>query len=474
MTAKINPSRQESPLRLLVEVGDGRTAGAILENGFLRYCRDFGAQCHVVSPGARFEPFVSRYSLPETQFTYLSVDTLNQARFGRLRSREARFGRWLCRRGMGKARRILWRLVGEPLTALDGQPLKNLVETERPHCVVSTNLNLGFGRGLMAMGRRKGIPTVGNVFSWDHPYYDQQSRPDLLTCWSPIVRDGLVSLGGFLPKQVEVIGAPVFDPYFDPTGVWTRKELCDHLGLQPNRPIILFATLGQMRIFWDETGTFRSFLEAMDREGLPGPPQIVLRLHPLSVDHYFQEFRSRSDVVFSRYLGYCPGIRVWPRRDEVILAGNLLRHADVCVSPGSTMTVEAAIFDKPTVVPTFNPTFPEEYAKFFHQNWLNKHLGVLMQEDGFCLAESPNDAVSAVRRALADPSWLAEGRRFVRDNLLGPLDGQSTRRLAQAAVDHARRSMADGSGAVSNIQRVGPDHQRPSLIGSKQSDFSRN
>lgn len=375
----------------------------------------------------------------------MSVDSLNQARYGRLRSREARLGRWLCGHGMGRARRALWSLFGEPLAASDASPFKGLVEKERPHCVVSTNLNLGFGRGLVSMCRRKGIPTVGNVFSWDHPYHEQQSRPDRLTCWSPVVRDGLVSLGGFLPEQVEVIGAPVFDPYFDPAGVWTRKELCDRLGLEPERPILLFATLGQMRIFWDETGTFRAFLEAMDRLGLPGPPQVVLRLHPLSVDHYFEEFRSRRDVVFSRYLGYCPGIRVWPRRDEVFLAGNLLRHADVCISPGSTMTVEAAIFDTPTVVPTFNPAIPEEYGKHFRENWLNKHLGFVMQEDGMCLAETPDDAISAVRRALTDPSWLAEGRRAVRDHLLGPLDGQSTKRLAKVVVESAHRRPVEPS-----------------------------
>lgn len=435
-------SPQGGPVRLLVEVGDGRTASAILENGFLENCRDLGAQCHVLSPGARFEPFVQRYHLPGTRFTYLSVDTLNQARHGRLRGREARLGRWLCRHGMGRVRRGLWRLLGERLAASDATPFKGLIETERPHCVVSTNLNLGFGRSLVAMCRRKGVPTVGNVYSWDHPYYEQHSRPDRLTCWSPVVRDGLVSLAGFLPEQVEVIGAPVFDPYFDPAGIWTRKELCDRLGLEPERPILLYATLGQMRIFWDETGTFRAFLEAMDRLGLPGPPQVVLRLHPLSVDHYFEEFRSRSDVVFSRYLGYCPGIRVWPRRDEVILAGNLLRHADVCVSPGSTMTVEAAIFDTPTVVPAFNPAIPEEYEGYFRENWLNKHLGFLLGEQGMCLAETPDDAISAVRRALTDRFWLAEGRRAVRDQLLGPLDGQSTKRLAKVVVMSARRQMA--------------------------------
>jgi hypothetical protein len=195
-----------------------------------------------------------------------------------------------------------------------------------------------------------------------------------------------------------------------------------------------------MRTFWDETGTLRAFLEAMDRAELPGPPQFVLRLHPLSVDHYFEDFRERRDLVFSRYVGYCPGLRWWPSRQEVTFAGNLLRHADVCVSPGSTMTVEAAIFDTPTVVPVFNPAIPDEYDRFFEENWLNKHLRFLMQDDRVCLARSADEAVGGVRRALADRSWLAEGRRDVRERLLGPLDGRATERLAEVVVRSASRT----------------------------------
>jgi len=68
-------------------------------------------------------------------------------------------------------------------------------------------------------------------------------------------------------------------------------------------------------------------------------------------------------------------MRWWPSREEMFLAGNLLRHADVCISPGSTMTIEAAIFDTPTIVPTFNPLISEEYDQFFKKNWLKSKTG---------------------------------------------------------------------------------------------------
>jgi hypothetical protein len=426
------------PLRLLVEVGDGRAAGAILENGFLQYCVDAGAEVHVLSPGARHEPFVERYRLPGVRFSYLSVETPERTGHPRLTWYESRLESMLSKRGLHRSRRVLWRLVGEQLAFSDAGPWRKLVEDERPDCFASLNLTLAFGRNLVPVCRRLGIPTLGNVFSWDHPFFYQRARTDRVTCWSPMMKENLISLAGFTAEQIEVIGAPAFDAYFDPGGVWAREELCERMGLDPARPILLYATLGQFRQHWDETGTFRALLSALDEDELPGHPQVVLRLHPLSVDYYFEEFRSRRDVVFSRYVRYCPAMRWWPSRDEAILAGNLLRHADVCISPGSTMVVEAAIFDTPTIVPAFNPLIPEEYERYFESGWLNQHLRFLVEADRVAVPRTQDELAAAIRRALADRSWLAEGRKAIRDYVLGPLDGRSTERLAGAVIESAR------------------------------------
>ena len=428
---------RENGVGLLIAVGDGRVAGAILENGFLEHCAALGARTHVLTPGACYKPFVERYRQPGTKFSYISVNDALEIRHRRLVNLEARLGKWLSSRGLWRIRSALWGLLGERFTAADGKPWRPLIEEERPDCFIATDLNGALGGGLPAMCHRAGIPTLGNVFSWDHPYRQQRSRPDRLTCWSPMMKAGLVEMGGFRPEQIDVIGAPVFDPYFDPKGVWDREELCTRLGLDPSQPILLYATLGQVKMFWDETGTFRAFLEALDQEAWAQKPQIVLRLHPRSIEHYFEEFRSRDDVVFSRYTGYCPGMRWWPSREETVLAGNLLRHADVCISPGSTMTVEAAIFDTPTIVPTFNPLIPDEYDALFRRNWIGKHFRFLVAEETVAVANSQDELIYSLRRALKDRSWLSEGRRKIRETVLGPLDGRATERLARAAVSTA-------------------------------------
>jgi len=413
-----------------VEMGDGRVAGAMLENGFLEKCGESDIEAHLLTPGARFEPFVARYRQEGVRFSYLSAE--DALRGDRSLARLNAFGERLNRYGFHQARQLLWSFAGERISARNSGEVGRIVEAERPGAVVACNGSIGFDLGMIARARRLGIPTLGNVFSWDHPFRVQKARPDRLTCWSGQVREWLVEHAGFQGERIEVIGAPAFDGYFGRGSVCTRKELADQLGLDPGRPILVFATLGQMRQMIDETAPFRALMAAIDEGRISGNPQVILRLHPLSVDYYFEDFRNRPDVVFSRFKRYCPGMRWWPSGKEVALAGNILRHADVCLSPGSTMAIEPSIFDTPTLIPVFNQYTTDEFREFFDIHWMNKHFRFLKARNLLPFAFSEDEMIDGINRFLEEPSWMADGREAIRRELLGPLDGGATGRFVDA------------------------------------------
>ena len=120
-----------------------------------------------------------------------------------------------------------------------------------------------------------------------------------------------------------------------------------------------------------------------------------------------------------------------------------IMHERLDAEPESpNLLVEAAIFDTPTIVPAFNPAIPEEFEGYFRSSWLNKHLRFLVEEGRVPVPNTPDDLIAAVRHALADRSWLAEGRKAIREHVLGPLDGRATERLANAVVESARKGRA--------------------------------
>ncbi len=421
---------------VMMEIAEGRSAGALLENGFLDFCLEEGLQLHILTPGSTFPPFVDRYARDGVRFSYLPVHRYSS--ITRLGILERRIGNLLLRKHLPGARRLLWKMAGERFAAKLAGDLGESLRRERPDLFVSTTVTDGFDLGMVAASRRLGIPTLGNVFSWDHPFRGQAARPDVVTCWSDFVKDALVERQAYEPHQVKVVGAPALDPYFRSDCAWSRERLCEAVGLDPSRPILVFASLGQLRMFLDETGSFRALMAAIDQGRIRGDPQVVLRLHPMSRTVYFGEYCRRPDVAVSRFEGYCPGMRWWPAFDEVVLAANILRHADVCVSPGSTVTIETAIYDVPTIIPTFNPYAPEEYRDYFSRFWLEGHFRLIAENGLLPIVESIDELVDAVNKALEDREWTARGQKSIRDRIIGPQDGLSTRRFAQAVIEAAR------------------------------------
>lgn len=433
MTSDTNPKR---PIRLLTEVAEGRVASAIFGSGFLDHCLGLGAEVTVLTPAASYQPFLDRYKTPGVTFERIPFDTTVSGA-GRLVGWERRIGRRLIRAGMLRTRRRLWENIGARLAVKDAGPMLTLLDASPPDAFVSLDVNMGFGRGFVGACRRRGIPTVGNMFSWDHPFYEHPSRPDRIACWSEFTKSYLLSRSGFMEEQVEITGAPAYDAYVNPENEWSREELCQRLGLDSRRPILVFASLGQFAKYMDETDTFGALLEEIDAGRIPGEPQIVLRLHPVSREQYWHRFSDRQDVVWSRYIESLPGMRWWPSPDEVAEAANLLRHADVVLSPGSTMAIEPAIFDTPTIVPIFNRYMPEEFDRFFDQFWMSRHFAFLADNNLVPMVRSVGEMTEAICQALADRGWMRSERGVIRDQVLGPLDGRAAERLAHAAVEAA-------------------------------------
>jgi hypothetical protein len=419
--------------RILIEIHEGQIVRNFLANGLLDHLTRQGVEVLLVTPAALVSSFRAQYICPGV--TIEDWQLLAQRSPTRIENYEFAVSQALGRRGYNRGQRILWRRIGEPLARRQAVHEKQRLAAWQPDVVVSTHLSQLYGRNLVAAARGLGIPTVGNLLSWDNIWKGLRIRPDVITCWSEHTKQEICRLAGYRPEQVQVIGAPAFDAYFAPDAAWSRSQLCTAFNLDPDRPVLMFATLGQFKQQIDETNALEVLLRAIDAGEIPGRPQVVLRLHPWSKQAYFAPFMDRPDVRASGYKHYVPGLTWTPTREETIRAGNLLRHADVIISPGSTMCIESAIFDTPTVIPVFNEYMPEVFDAYFERTWLRKHFSRLYKNDWVPVLRSGEEMIAGINRALADPTWYQEGRERIRQEFLGPLDGRATERFAQTILD---------------------------------------
>jgi hypothetical protein len=95
------------------------------------------------------------------------------------------------------------------------------------------------------------------------------------------------------------------------------------------------------------------------------------------------------------------------------------------------MTIDSAIFDKPTVNVYYDqlPGIPEALSvRRFYKRSDTKQM---MSYGSSQLADDGEHCIDLINRYLEDPSLEAEGRRRARAEDCGPLDGQAGRRTAE-------------------------------------------
>ena len=413
---------------MAVSITEGRTVRDLFYNGLLDYLRDAGFTVTIFTEAVSVPGFIQEWQRPGVQFAPLFPCDTTQ-------SRSRAF--WIRRRLIRLRNRTLlraWLMWEERRLYPPRSAYVGWLRRTRPALLLVTHAHLLREAELISAAHALGIPTLGVVRSWDNVHKGIRSRPQRLAVWNEINRQEVIELEGYRPHEAAIIGSPQFDPYFAPDTRWSRATLAAHFNLDPGRPIILFGTLGYFLPGYDETCWMDALLKLIDDGAIHGSPQIICRLHPWSRLEHFQRYACHPDVVLSYVERYWPALTWYLTRDDVVLMANMLAHADVVITPGSTVTLEAAIFNRPTLVPIFHPYQPERAKNYFETWVMGKHFGRIEKLDLVPIIRSQSDFALAINRCLAQPDWYEEQRaRLVRD-YVHFTDGRSTERLAELAV----------------------------------------
>ena len=144
-----------------------------------------------------------------------------------------------------------------------------------------------------------------------------------------------------------------------------------------------------------------------------------------------------------------------PDPQEIATSRDCLAFADVTANIYSTVTIEAALFDKPIIHIAFDvgPLPPGRVPCREYYNFT--HFKPIVEMNASSLAYSQSDLHRLLKEALARPADRAEARRALAAKFLGPMDGKSSERV----IDELRQllasapSAADRRGIASAITR---------------------
>jgi hypothetical protein len=312
------------------------------------------------------------------------------------------------------------------------------VREQRPDVVLATSVvKLASPQvEFLKSARVLGIPAATLVASWDNLTNKGllKWQPEQVFVWNEIQRREAIELHGMPPERVTATGAGLFDTWFDRRPSGPRKDFVRAMGLDPERPYVLF--LGSSPFVTnhsdDEVRFVERWIEALraSRHERVRGASVVVRPHPVG--------KGWRDADLSRF----ENAVVWPRHSERPVSAeehdtfyDSLAHSAAVVGINTTAMIEASVVGK-SVLTVLATEFGQESTLHFHY---------LLEENGGFLhvASSLEEHAEQLGRVLEDRAEDAEQRRrflesFVRpqglDRPATPIFADAVEQLASAPV----------------------------------------
>ncbi len=300
-----------------------------------------------------------------------------------------------------------------------------------PNLVFLPHVSSRFDRAFIRTARSYGVPSVGMINSWDtigFAKYPIRGLSDFLLVHNEIIKEEAMTYLDAKPSRVIPVGMPHFDHYVNHPRS-SRESFFKKIGLDPNKRLLLFAP------FFDTAWQVVSILQDAIVSGeLPRDVQILVRQHPtkdmeagdlkltpgISVMEKPVTYHEEGEVSYSEIM----------KEDMEHLADSLY-HSDVTFNVASTMSIDAAAFDKPIINVAFDGweerPFYQSVKQFYEESRV--HYVPVMQSGGVRIAHNRDEMITYTKMYLGDPRMDQAGRKKIVEEQCWKLDGKAGQRI---------------------------------------------
>jgi len=315
------------------------------------------------------------------------------------------------------------------------RPLRDLFRRYRPSVVFLPNIATLADLEFLLEAQRRGILAVGMACNWDHlnKYYIPMRSDYLLVQNQPMLKEA-VELQEYEPERVFPVGFAQFDAHVNfRSQVISKAEFFEKFGIPKNKKLIVFISGAAYSL--DEPDILKEIINWIEHDKFGLPVELMIRPYVIARDRASEEakfgrFKNHPLVVFNSF-----------RRDENeetrkwYLA--MLYYADVIIPIFSTMAIEAAIFDKPTISISF-----DGYKKRpFHQSVTRlehlTHFKHVIQTGSVKIVRSFDELYQNINRYLKFPKSDSEKRKELVSTLCYCPDGKASERIVDFVLSKA-------------------------------------
>ena len=406
---------------------EGRVVRDLFENGFLQMMKEHNIDIVLFTPAATVPSFVIKWKNEVKAIEYIPHYTLNIKEQRLLKIRN------YIKDHLSPIIET-WMKI-ECFFYDSDSHYESLLKKYNCSSVVITHPTHSFEMPIYKAARKLKTPIIGILRSWDNIYKGLRLRPDHLTVWNPVNKTEAMNVMKLAENRVHLTGGSQFDPYFSSEVInSTRIDFCNEFNLKPEFPIITLATLGSFLHAYDEHYLIDYLIECIEQNLIPSESQLIIRLHPTTKLEYVQKYLSYPFIRLSYIDGYIPTIGWNMTLEQVKQVGRIIKHSDVVISPGSTITIETAIYNTPTIVPVFHHYQPESGVAIFNYHF-KTHFKRLRDEKLVPFVYKKEELAPAINNALQNPNEYKTQSEKLAHDYIHFYDGKSTVRIANLVID---------------------------------------
>ncbi|NWF64889.1 MAG: hypothetical protein HXY38_11350 [Chloroflexi bacterium] len=310
-------------------------------------------------------------------------------------------------------------------------------------CVLTPGMgNFGFwNEGNFAReAQQMGLPAFAAITNYDNIVNMgyRGFHPTCLAVWSKQMADEAMKLHGYPANKMEITGPVQYDRFMAPLPK-SREEFLRSLNLDPAKKTILFAGGVNINHYFD---IYRVFVEQKDKVWRE-PFNFIVRPYPhpklmsspawavlenlLKQAGAYISNPGSIDASGDRTAEFRVDLAFDEGPDEL---NYLLRYSDVMVNYFSTIGLEAAICDLPTIHVGFDPyIFGLRFSVTTGFLQRQTHNRRPLRLAAARVAKNEKELFSALEDYLNDRALDREARRIYAESECGELDGKSGDRL---------------------------------------------
>ena len=303
-----------------------------------------------------------------------------------------------------------------------------------PVFALSTSYVVNTEWSLFRLLHARGVKIFTHILSFDNLTsrgYLPIKFFDMFLVWNTKMARELQAIYAIPDSKITITGTPQFDfhthPQYIRSSEWTRTEL----GIGGGDYILYCAN--HYALTPDEPQLVEQIITALKVNSVLSSYQVVLRLHPM--DDY-----TRWNSVLTNF----PAVKVsypWSHDDgqnlfwgepsvgDLVLFSNTLRYSSLVLNIASTISIDAAILDKPIVCVGFSSDASNSFNSLYHNFHYSDHYAPIMKTGATPLSVNLEGLVEHCMKSLQDPQQLSTKRKQMVELLCGATDGRATERI---------------------------------------------